>query len=166
MRKWYTICGIDKRSTKPYPAPRVLFPLAKEGRMNQSLEESARRQWGARLGCIFIICPPDSLVKPLVRLDRTKGITTVIFRDPEGEIDDLVLFAEAVDSPWYEDPDGRHRRRFRTFKAEYMDGARIVIDHTDFEVERTPKELELLQMWELAYERNAARKMKADLAVS
>ena len=79
------------------------------------------------------------------------------------KIDDLKLQADVVDSPWYEDPDKRHRRRYQTFEVEYEGGVCRLMDHAKFHTEKTPRYLELVRRWEQAGQLNEARKLKTDV---
>ncbi len=102
-------------------------------------------------------------VEPLTELRESDGSTFIVLRDPEGLIDDLKLQADVVDSPWYEDPDKRHRRRYQTFEVEYEGGVCRLMDHAKFHTEKTPRYLELVRRWEQAGQLNEARKLKTDV---
>lgn len=123
------------------------------------------RKWGKDLkGNICIVNVRDGVrlasVKPLAQLWKDAGdLMHIRLRDPEGLIDDLCLPANRIDSPWYEDPDKRRRRRFKTYEAKYEGGAVRLMDHTDFEWEATPMYVDFLRKWERAGHRNDFRKI-------
>lgn len=137
----------------------------KEDSLSQKTEQRIVRKWGRDLkGNICIVNVRDGVrlasVKPLAELWKDAGGTMYIrIRDPEGLIDDLFLRANNIDSPWYEDPDKRHRRCYQTYCVEHEGGTMSLMDHTDFKLEETPRYVDLRRKWKEAGDRIELKKM-------
>lgn len=136
----------------------------KEDFVSQETEQRIVRKWGKDLkGNICIVNVRDGVrlasVKPLAELRKDAGdLMYICIRDPEGLIDDLCLPANRIDSPWYEDPDKRHRRCYQTYCVEHEGGTMSLMDHTDFKLEETPRHVDFCRKWEEAGRRNDLRK--------
>lgn len=140
----------------------------KEDSLSQKTEQRTVRKWGKNFkGNICIVNERDGVrlasVKPLAELWKDAGgLMYIRIRDPEGLIDDLFLRANSIDSPWYEDPDKRHRRRYQTYSAEYEGGIVSLMDHTDFKLEETPKYVDLRRKWKESGDLIETRKAQVD----